>query len=226
MVPCYKPWAMVHAVCGPSATWAHLPIRHTLLIRSSSMVASDPFRDALAPAGGRLIELISADAIARRVAELGDRITSDYREYGNDLVLLGVLKGSFLFLADLCRAIPLPLSVDFIGIASYGDETKSSGVVKITSDLTRPIEDKHVVIVEDIIDTGLTLDYLIENLATRKPASVKLCSLLHKAERTERNVIIDYLGFTVPDKFVVGYGLDAAQKYRNLPFIGHIDGEE
>lgn len=185
--------------------------------------AEDKIR-AFSPTGGRFRELISAQAIAARVAELGQRITEDYRERGEDLVLLGVLKGSLLFIADLCRAIPLPLSIDFIGIASYGDETKSSGVVQITSDLTRPIEGKHVIVVEDIIDTGLTAHYLTSNLTTRNPASIKLCSLLHKPERSVRQVQIDYLGFTVPDKFVVGYGLDIAQQFRNLPFIGYLDG--
>lgn len=190
------------------------------------MVKKEAFHHALAPAKGRLLELISAEDIARRIIELGDQITEDYREHGDELVLLAVLKGSFMFLADLCRAIPLPLSVDFIGIASYGDETKSSGVVQITSDLTRPIEHKHIIIVEDIIDTGLTLHYLQHNLATRNPTSVKLCSLLHKPDRTTKDVPIDYLGFSVPDKFVVGYGLDAAQRYRNMPFIGYIDDTE
>lgn len=190
------------------------------------MVMSDTFQKAFTPKEGNLVELISAEKIAKRIAELGEEITNDYRSRGEELVLLCVLKGSFLFLADLCRQIPLPLSVDFIGIASYGDETKSSGVVKITSDVSHPIEGKHIIIVEDIIDTGLTLHYLMKNLATRKPASVKLCSLLHKPERTEREVQIDYLGFTVPNKFVVGYGLDAAQKLRNLPFIGYIDISE
>ena len=172
---------------------------------------------------GTFSELISAQAIAERVTELGRQIADDYRSYGEDLVLLAVLKGSVIFLADLCRAIPLPLSLDFIGIASYGDETRSTGIVKITSDLARPIEGKHVLIIEDIIDTGLTAEYLIENLTTRKPASIKLCSLLHKPDRAERQVTIDYLGFTVPNKFVVGYGLDFAQQFRNLPFIASID---
>lgn len=172
-----------------------------------------------------IVELISAEAIAERVAELGAQITADYQGRGDDLILLGVLKGSVIFLSDLCRAIDLPLSLEFMGIASYGDETASSGVVQITSDLSKPIEGKHVVIVEDIMDTGLTAHYLMDNLATRHPGSVKLCALLHKPERTVREVPIDYLGFTVPNKFVVGYGLDAAQKYRNLPFIGYVDGE-
>ncbi|HWN66592.1 MAG TPA: hypoxanthine phosphoribosyltransferase [Haliangium sp.] len=185
--------------------------------------AEDKIR-AFSPTGGRIKELISAQAIAARVVELGQQIAADHRQHGEDLVLLGVLKGSVIFIADLCRAIPLPLSLDFIGIASYGNETKSSGVVQITSDLTRPIEGKHVIVVEDIIDTGLTAHYLTNNLTTRGPASIKLCSLLHKPERSVRQVTIDYLGFTVPDKFVVGYGLDIAQQFRNLPYIGHVEG--
>ncbi|ACY15937.1 hypoxanthine phosphoribosyltransferase [Haliangium ochraceum] len=171
---------------------------------------------------GPIEQLLSAEQIAARVAELGRQITEDYREHAEDLMLLSVLKGSILFVADLCRAISLPLTMEFIGIASYGDETRSSGVVQITADLTRPIEGKHVLIVEDIIDTGLTAHYLRNNLRTRNPASVKLCSLLHKPERAEREVEIDYLGFTVPDKFVLGYGLDVAQQFRNLPYIGYL----
>lgn len=170
-------------------------------------------------------ELISAEAVAKRVAELGQEITEAYKSADGDLVLLAVLKGSVIFMADLCRHIALPLTMEFIGIASYGDETSSSGVVKITQDLTRPIEGKHVIVVEDIIDTGLTAAYLMENLSTRHPASLKLCSLLHKPSRTVREVPIDYLGFTVPNKFVVGYGLDIAQKYRNLSFIGYVEQE-
>jgi len=172
------------------------------------------------------VELIGTEALQTRIAELGAEIARDYAEYGDELILLGVLKGSVIFLADLARYIPLPLSLDFIGIASYGDETQSTGVVKITQDLTRPIEHKHVIVVEDIVDTGLTVHYLMNNLATRHPASLKLCSLLHKPSRTLRDeVTIDYLGFTVPNKFVVGFGLDVAQKYRNLPYIGYVPGE-
>ena len=170
-------------------------------------------------------ELISEQKLCERVAQLGEQITADYRDRTEELVLLGVLKGSFVFLADLARAIHMPHAIDFIGIASYGDESSSSGVVKITQDLTKPIEGKHVIVVEDIIDTGLTAHYLMENLATRKPASINLCSLLHKPERTIQEVPIDYLGFTIPNKFVVGYGLDIAQKYRNLSFIGYETSE-
>jgi hypoxanthine phosphoribosyltransferase len=166
-------------------------------------------------------ELISAEAIAARVAELGTQITNDYRGK-SDVVVVGVLKGSVIFLADLVRHIALPISVEFIGISSYGDATVSSGVVQITQDVSRPLENKHVIVVEDIVDTGHTVHYLLENLATRRPASIRLASLLHKPERQERQVTIDYLGFTIPNKFVVGYGLDIAQQYRNLPFIGYV----
>lgn len=166
-------------------------------------------------------ELISAEAIAARVAELGAQITKDYGGRAEDIVVIGVLKGSVIFLADLVRHIGLPVYLEFIGISSYGDATVSSGVVQITQDLSRPIEGKHVIVVEDIVDTGHTVHYLLENLGTRRPASIALCSLLHKPERSEREVKIDYLGFTIPNKFVVGYGLDVAQQFRNLPFIGY-----
>jgi hypoxanthine phosphoribosyltransferase len=171
-------------------------------------------------------ELISAQAIATRVAELGAQITRDYTSLppGADVVVIGVLKGSVIFLADLVRQIAAPIVVEFIAISSYGDATTSSGVVQITQDLSRSIEGKHVIVVEDIVDTGHTVHYLLDNLATRRPASIKLCALLHKPERAERDVKIDYLGFTIPNKFVVGYGLDIAQQYRNLPFIGYVQG--
>ncbi len=170
----------------------------------------------------KLSILLSADKIAARVKELGAEITREYR--GKEVVVVGVLKGSFIFMADLVRHIELPITLEFMGIASYGDETKSSGVVRITSDLTKPIDGKHLIIVEDIIDTGLTIDYLLDNLTTRHPASVKICALLHKPERAVKQVPIDYLGFTIANHFVVGYGLDFAQKYRNLPFIGLVEG--
>ena len=168
-------------------------------------------------------ELISAEAIATRVAELGAKITADYKDK-EDVVVIGVLKGSIIFLADLARHIALPIKLEFIGISSYGDETVSSGIVQITQDVSKPIEGKHVIVVEDIVDTGHTVSYLLENLKTRRPASIALASLLHKPERQEREVKIDYLGFTIPNKFVVGYGLDIAQQYRNLPYIGYVTG--
>ena len=172
------------------------------------------------------VELYSAEAIARRVAELGAQITADYNGHAdkNDIVVVGVLKGSVIFLSDLVREIALPVYVEFIGISSYGDATVSSGVVQITQDVSRPLEGKHVIVIEDIVDTGHTVHYLLENLATRRPASIKLCALLHKPDRAEREVKIDYLGFTIPNKFVVGYGLDVAQQFRNLPFIGYVQG--
>ena len=163
-------------------------------------------------------ELLSAQAIAARVAELGAQITADYA--GQELAVVAVLAGSFVFCADLVRAIDLPLSVDFLGVRSYGDETTTSGVVRLTHDLTRPIAGQHVLLVEDIVDTGLTLRFLMDTFRARAPQSLRLASLLHKPARARTQVPIDYLGFTIEDRFVVGYGLDAAQKYRNLPFIG------
>ena len=165
--------------------------------------------------------LIDSDRIAARVRELGAEITRDHA--GRPLVLVCVLKGSFVFTADLSRAIDLPLRVEFLGVRSYGEDTKSSGVVQITHDLTRPVEGDNVLIVEDIVDTGLTIAHLLELMRTRRPASVKVCTLLHKPARTRIQVPIDYLGFTIEDKFVVGYGLDWAEKYRNLPFIGLVE---
>ena len=148
---------------------------------------------------------------------LGAEITRDHQN--RPLVVVGVLKGSFIFLADLVRAIDLPISVDFIGISSY-QGTSSTGVVQITSDLTRPIDGKDVLLVEDIVDTGLSMRYLLDNLATRKPASVKVCALLEKPARAVVKVPIDYRGFEIGDEFVVGYGLDWDGKLRNLPFVG------
>jgi len=163
-------------------------------------------------------ELISAEKIAARIRELGTQISREYQ--GKELVLIAVLKGSFMFMADLARAIDGDVRVEFLGVQSYGDETKSSGVVQITFDLTKPIDGKHVLLVEDIVDTGLTMEYLLEQMHTRHPASVKLCALLHKPSRVKKPCTIDYLGFTIPDLFVIGYGLDYAQKFRNLPYIG------
>jgi hypoxanthine phosphoribosyltransferase len=180
---------------------------------------------SLGPDAPAISELISADRIATRVAEIGRQITDDYRakaDHGGEVIVIGVLKGSVIFLADLVRHVPLRIAIDFIATSSYGDATVSSGVVQITQDVSRPLEGKHVILVEDIVDTGHTVHYLLDNLATRRPASIKLASLLHKPERQERAVTIDYLGFTIPNKFVVGYGLDAAQQYRNLPFIGYV----
>ena len=170
----------------------------------------------------RPAELLSESVLQARVKALGAQITADYA--GKSLVLLCVLKGSFVFAADLARAIDLPLRVEFLGVRSYGDDTRSSGVVQITQDLTRPIAGDHLLIVEDIVDTGLTLSYLREQLIARMPAGVKVCALLHKPSRSVRPVEIDYLGFTVDDVFVVGYGLDHAEQYRNLPYVGVLTG--
>jgi hypoxanthine phosphoribosyltransferase len=166
-------------------------------------------------------ELISRARIEARVAELAAQITREYT--GRSLVLLSVLKGSFVFAADLARAIALPLRIEFLGVRSYGDDTSSSGVVQITQDLTRPVDGDDVLLVEDIVDTGLTLSYLREQLRSRNPASVKVAALLHKPARVKREVEIDYLGFTIDDVFVVGYGLDYAERYRNLSFLGVLD---
>jgi hypoxanthine phosphoribosyltransferase len=168
------------------------------------------------------VSLLSADTISRRVAELGAQITRDYA--GRSLTLVCVLKGSFVFAADLSRAVDLPLKVDFLGVRSYGSGTETSGVVQIVHDLSHPIAGDDVLLVEDIIDTGLTLAHLTDLLKTRSPASVRVCALLHKPARARTAVTIDYLGFQIDDHFVVGYGLDCAERYRNLPYIGVIDG--
>jgi hypoxanthine phosphoribosyltransferase len=170
----------------------------------------------------RLVCMISTDTIAERVRELGEQITKDYE--GHNLVLVCILKGSFVFAADLMRAITMKnCRIDFLGVRSYGEGTSSSGVVQITHDLSRPIEGEDVVIVEDIVDTGLTLAHLLDLFRTRNPRSVKVCSLLHKPARSRVDVKIDYLGFTIEDKFVVGYGLDWAERYRNVPFVGIVE---
>lgn len=167
--------------------------------------------------------LLDADTIARRVGELGAQVAADYA--GRSPVLVSVLKGSLVFMADLMRSMDLPCSIDLMELSSYGSGTESSGQVRIIKDLSNSIDGRDVIVVEDIIDTGLTAHYLMDNLQTRKPASVKLCSLLHKPDRSIREVAIDYLGFTIPNKYVVGYGLDIAQRYRNLSFIGYVPQE-
>jgi len=167
--------------------------------------------------------LISEERIRARVRELGARISADYA--GRSLVLLCVLKGSFVFAADLARSIDVPLRVEFLGVQSYGSDVRSSGVVQITQDLTAPVEGEDLLVVEDIVDTGLTLTYLVEQLSTRRPRSVRVCALLHKPARIQEPARIDYLGFSIEDVFVVGYGLDYAQRYRNLPYLGVLDAE-
>lgn len=165
--------------------------------------------------------LITQEEIAERVRELGRDLSRDYA--GKDPLLVGVLKGAVVFLADLIRTVEVPLATDFIAVSSYGSGTRSSGVVKITADLSISIEDRHVVIVEDIIDTGRTISYLKRNLQTRHPASLRVMALLDKAERREVDVALDYVGFTIPNEFVVGYGLDYHGLYRNLPCIAALE---
>jgi hypoxanthine phosphoribosyltransferase len=162
--------------------------------------------------------LISADEITQRVAELGGQLSADYQN--RDLLLIGVLKGAVPFLVDLARQIQLPLEIDFMAVSSYGASTESSGVVKILKDLDETVTGKHVLVVEDIIDTGLTLQYILRNLETRGPASIRVCGLLLKEKARVSEPQCDYVGFRVPDRFVVGYGLDFAERYRNLPYIG------
>ena len=165
--------------------------------------------------------LISEEELRARVVELGAALARDYAR--DNPVLVGVLKGALVFMADLVRAMPIALTIDFIALSSYAGGTRSSGVVKLAADLSMPIEDRHVVIVEDIIDTGRTVSYLKRNLETRHPRSVRLCALLDKIERRDVDVEIDYLGFTIPNLFVVGYGLDHVGLYRNLPYIAALD---
>lgn len=162
--------------------------------------------------------LFTADQIRDRVAELGRAISRDYE--GKSLHLVCVLRGAMLFLSDLIRNLDVPASVDFMAISSYGSDTRSTGVVRILKDLDDSIESEYVLVIEDIVDSGLTLNYLLENLRNRNAASVRVCALLDKPARRALPVTLDYVGFTVPDVFVVGYGLDYAQKYRGLPFIG------
>jgi hypoxanthine phosphoribosyltransferase len=162
--------------------------------------------------------LLDEGQVRERVAELGAQLASDYAD--RDPVLVSVLKGSIIFLADLVREMPIPLSVDLMEVSSYGDATESSGQVRILKDLSGSIQGRHVLVVEDIIDTGLTLNYLLQLLRDRKPASLRVCCLLDKPARRLADIEIDYRGFTIPDRFVIGYGLDYAERYRNLPYIG------
>ena len=167
--------------------------------------------------------LLSAEEVQRGVVSLGQRISADYA--GKEVTLICILKGAVMFTADLMRQLTVPTRLDFIAISSYGAGTKSSGVVKILKDLDEPIEGKDVLVVEDIVDTGLTLKYLIESLQARKPASLRCCVFLDKPARREVEIEPDYVGYTIPDRFVVGYGLDYAGRYRNLPFVGVLRSE-
>jgi hypoxanthine phosphoribosyltransferase len=161
--------------------------------------------------------LIDEDALSARVAELGAEVSVDYQ--GRDLLLIGVLKGAVFFMADLMRHITVPCEVDFMAISSYGDSTDSSGIVRILKDLDINIEGRDVLVVEDIIDSGLTLSYLMRNLESREPASLEVCALMTKPARREIDVPVRYIGFEIPNRFVVGYGLDFGERYRNLPYV-------
>lgn len=162
--------------------------------------------------------LLSEEAVNERIREIGEQISKDYE--GKELHMICVLKGGTFFMCELAKRITVPVSLDFMAVSSYGGDTKSSGVVKIVKDLDESIKDKEVLVVEDIVDSGRTLSYLLEMLRDRGPASLRLCTLLDKPDRRVIQVPVDYTGFQIPDEFVVGYGLDYAQKYRNLPYIG------
>ena len=162
--------------------------------------------------------------IANKIKKLGAQISEEYQ--GKEITMVCILKGACFFACELAKRITVPVQMEFMRCSSYGDETISSGVVKIIQDLDKPIRDKHIIVVEDIIDTGRTMHYLLEILRQRFPASLKLCSLLDKPDRRVAEVNLDYVGFTVPDKFIVGYGLDYAQKYRNLPYIAEVTPDE
>jgi hypoxanthine phosphoribosyltransferase len=167
--------------------------------------------------------LVQADVLQRRVRELGAEISRDYA--GKEPLLVCVLKGAVFFLSDLMRHIDVPCEVDFMAVASYGTSTDSSGVVRILKDLDAPIEGRDVLIVEDIVDSGLTLKYLLRNLAARKPASLEVCALLTKPERRRTQIDAKYIGFEIPNRFVIGYGLDHAERHRNLPFVAALSVE-
>jgi hypoxanthine phosphoribosyltransferase len=189
--------------------------------RDSPVRRSSPRADVAPPRPGRV--LISAEELRTRVEELGRQIG---RDYGDEVpVLVGVLQGAFLFMADLVRAIPTEITTDFIGLASYGGGHRSSGQVRILSDLSMPVEGRHVLVVEDIVDTGLTISYLRRNLESRHPKSVRVCALVDKIERRQVDVRIDYVGFTIPNVFVVGYGFDIAGLYRNLPYVAALSDD-
>ncbi len=167
--------------------------------------------------------LVTEEQLQEEIARMGSRLTEEYM--GKDLLLVGVLKGAIMFIVDLARAIDLPLTMDFMAVASYGASTRTSGIVRILKDLDSSIEGKHVLVVEDIVDSGLTLNYTLETLRNRNPASVRVCALLNKVERRQVDVPIDYICFNIPDEFVVGYGLDFDEIYRNLPFVGVLKPE-
>ena len=166
--------------------------------------------------------LVQADELQHRIKEMADEVSRDYE--GKDLLLIGVLKGAVFFLSDLMRHLDIPCEVDFMAVASYGSSTDSSGVVRILKDLDQPLEGRHVLIVEDIVDSGLTLQYLMRTLEARGPASLEVCALLTKPERRKVEMPARYVGFEIPDKFAIGYGLDYAERYRNLPYVAALTG--
>ena len=167
--------------------------------------------------------LFDEDVLLKRIKELGEEISKDYA--GEEVMLVGILKGASVFMSDLIRQITIPAYIDYMVVSSYGNSAETSGVVRIIKDLEDNIEGKNIIIVEDIIDTGLTLAYLIKNLLSRNPKSLKICTLLDKPVRREKEIEIDYKGFDVPDEFIIGYGIDYAEKYRNLPFVGLLKRE-
>ena len=171
----------------------------------------------------RVEVLISEQEVEARVQELADQISKDYE--GKELHIICILKGSIFFTCELAKRISVPVTLDFMSVSSYGSDTKSSGVIKIAKDLDESILERDILVIEDIVDSGNTLSYLLEMLSNRKPSSLKLCTLLDKPERRRKHVDVDYTGFQIPDEFVVGYGLDYAQKYRNLPYVGVVKFE-
>lgn len=207
-------------VVGP-VTW------HAVLVpQSSSAITSGPAAE-LYPGDINSV-LFTEERLQARIAELGEQIGNDYRELSatagsQDLLLITVLKGAVLFVTDLARAIPLPTQFEFMAVSSYGSSTSSSGVVRILKDLDRDIHDRDVLIVEDVVDSGLTLSWLLRNLSTRHPRSLRVCTLLRKPDAVGANVDIAYVGFDIPNDFVVGYGLDYDERYRDLPYIGMLN---
>jgi len=179
---------------------------------------------AVAASKEKIGTLISQEELAKRIKELAKEIERDYA--GRDLLIVAVLKGSFMFLADLIRELDYHVAVDFMGTSSYGVSTQSSGEVRITKDLEQSVAGRHILLVEDIVDTGLTLRYLVDTLRARQPASVKVCALLDKPARRRVRIGLDYYGFIIPNAFVVGYGLDYQEKYRGLPYVGVLDAEQ
>jgi len=172
----------------------------------------------------KISTLISQEELQKRIRELAQEISRDYQ--GRDLLLIGVLKGSFMFLADLLREMDHSVEIDFMGTSSYGASTQSSGEVRITKDLEKSVAGRHVLLVEDIVDTGLTLRYLVDTLRARQPASLKVCALLDKPARRRVRISLDYYGFIIPNAFVVGYGLDYQEKYRGLPYVGVLEPDQ